>query len=146
MVPMLAEAWPSRSQIWRVNAATDVLPLVPVTAAIVAGWRGKKSRRRQRQRAPRIWRDDKGNAKARRRMITGYRNRARVDGGIDKARTIGLAAGERKEQIARLHRAAVDAKAFHFDSFRARFDRSVIAEEVAKFHVLPVRPGAARRG
>ena len=86
------------------------------------------------------------NAKARRRMITGYRNRARVDGGIDKARTIGLAAGERKEQIARLHRAAVDAKACHFDSFRARFDRSVIAEEVAKFHVLPVRPGAARRG
>ena len=40
MVPMLAEAWPSRSQIWRVNAATDVLPLVPVTAAIVAGCRG----------------------------------------------------------------------------------------------------------
>ncbi len=40
MVPMLAEAWPSRSQIWRVNAATDVLPLVPVTAAVVAGWRG----------------------------------------------------------------------------------------------------------
>jgi hypothetical protein len=40
MVPRLAEAWPSRSQIWRVNAATDVLPLVPVTAAVVAGWRG----------------------------------------------------------------------------------------------------------
>ena len=32
---------PSRSQIWRVNAATEVLPLVPVTAAIVAGWAGK---------------------------------------------------------------------------------------------------------
>ena len=25
---------------WRVNAATEVLPLVPVTAAIVPGWRG----------------------------------------------------------------------------------------------------------
>src|SRR6266851_1028334 len=36
MVPMLAEACPSRSQIWRVKAATEVLPLVPVTAAIVA--------------------------------------------------------------------------------------------------------------
>src|SRR6266446_781640 len=41
MVPMLAEPWPSRSQIWRVKAATEVLPLVPVTAAIVAGCRGK---------------------------------------------------------------------------------------------------------
>src|SRR6516165_405719 len=39
MVPMLAEAWPSRCQICRVNAATEVLPLVPVTAAIVAGCR-----------------------------------------------------------------------------------------------------------
>ena len=28
-------------QIWRVKAATDVLPLVPVTAAMVCGWRGK---------------------------------------------------------------------------------------------------------
>src|SRR5215472_4201919 len=30
---MLAAACPSAVQIWRVNAATDVLPLVPVTAA-----------------------------------------------------------------------------------------------------------------
>ena len=38
---MLAAAWPSADQIWRVNAATDVLPLVPVTAAITCGWREK---------------------------------------------------------------------------------------------------------
>ena len=38
---MLAEACPSRCQIWRVKAATEVLPLVPVTAAIVAGCCGK---------------------------------------------------------------------------------------------------------
>src|SRR6516225_1980440 len=38
---MLAAAWPSAVQIWRVNAATDVLPLVPVTAAITSGWREK---------------------------------------------------------------------------------------------------------
>src|SRR5262245_27608187 len=38
---MLAAAWPSAVQIWRVNAATDVLPLVPVTAAITRGWREK---------------------------------------------------------------------------------------------------------
>src|SRR5499426_2770332 len=35
-VPMLAAGWPSACQIWRVNAATDVLPLVPVTAAMAA--------------------------------------------------------------------------------------------------------------
>ena len=41
IVPMLAALWPSADQICRVKAATEVLPLVPVTAAIVAGWRGK---------------------------------------------------------------------------------------------------------
>ncbi len=38
---MLAAGLPSAAQIWRVKAATDVLPLVPVTAAITSGWRGK---------------------------------------------------------------------------------------------------------
>jgi len=37
IVPMLAETWPSRCQICRVNAATEVLPLVPVTPTVVAG-------------------------------------------------------------------------------------------------------------
>ena len=37
---MLAAASPRRAQIWRVNAATEVLPLVPVTAAMTPGWRG----------------------------------------------------------------------------------------------------------
>ena len=46
MVPMLAEAWPSRCQICRVKAATDVLPLVPVTAAMVCGLFRIKLRRR----------------------------------------------------------------------------------------------------
>ena len=41
MVPMLAACRPSAAQIWRVKAATEVLPLVPVTAAMVPGWRGK---------------------------------------------------------------------------------------------------------
>ena len=38
---MLAACSPVAAQIWRVKAATEVLPLVPVTAAIVSGWRGK---------------------------------------------------------------------------------------------------------
>ena len=54
MVPMLAAACPSAAQIWRVKAATEVLPLVPVTAAIIAGWRGIEFGRGERQRAPRI--------------------------------------------------------------------------------------------
>ena len=37
VVPMLAAAKPACSQICRVNEATDVLPLVPVTATIVSG-------------------------------------------------------------------------------------------------------------
>src|SRR5262245_18964586 len=41
MVPMLADSWPRLCQICRVKAATDVLPLVPVTAAMVCGCRGK---------------------------------------------------------------------------------------------------------
>ena len=35
MVPSEAALWPSAAKIWRVNSATEVLPLVPVTATIV---------------------------------------------------------------------------------------------------------------
>ena len=35
---MLADLWPRRSKIWRQKAATEVLPLVPVTATQVRGW------------------------------------------------------------------------------------------------------------
>ena len=36
-------------------------------------------------------------------------------GGIDEARAVGLAAGQRKEQIARLHHAAVEGESSHLD-------------------------------
>ena len=36
-VPMLAETWPSAAKIWRQKVATEVLPLVPVTATTTAG-------------------------------------------------------------------------------------------------------------
>jgi hypothetical protein len=42
VVPMLAAGLPSRSQICRVKEATEVLPLVPVTATIVRGCTPKK--------------------------------------------------------------------------------------------------------
>src|SRR5947208_13334606 len=73
-------------------------------------------------------------------MVTCYRDRPRLYRRIDEARTVGLAACQREEQVARLDGAAVDRKALHIDSFRLRSDRSVIAEEVAKFHRVPVRP------
>ena len=38
-VPMLADLRPSRWKIWRQKAAIEVLPLVPVTATQVFGWR-----------------------------------------------------------------------------------------------------------
>jgi hypothetical protein len=75
-------------------------------------------------------------------MVAGYRDCTRLYRRIDEAGAVSLAAGQRKEQIARLHGAAVDAEAFHIDSFRLRLDRSVIAEEVAKFHPVPVRTAA----
>ena len=37
MVPRLAEGMPCPSQSWRTKEATDVLPLVPVTATTVSG-------------------------------------------------------------------------------------------------------------
>ena len=40
IVPMLAASWPSAAQICRVKAATEVLPLVPVTAPTTRGCRG----------------------------------------------------------------------------------------------------------
>ena len=46
-----------------------------------------------------------------RRMIAGNRNRAGGNRRIDEARAVGLGAGQRKEQIARLHGAAIDGKA-----------------------------------
>ena len=36
-VPIEAARWPAMRQIWRVISATEVLPLVPVTATIVSG-------------------------------------------------------------------------------------------------------------
>src|SRR4051812_5756523 len=59
---------------------------------------------------------------------------------MDEARNVGLAAGNRKEEIARLDRAAVDRKTSDLNGRRLRLDHSIVAEEVAKSHGLPVRP------
>ncbi len=51
---MLAAGCPSAAQIWRVKAATEVLPLVPVTAAMVVRLARIEPRRGERERAARI--------------------------------------------------------------------------------------------
>ena len=58
---------PSTSQIWRTKAATDVLPLVPVTATTRSGWRAGEARRHARRAPARI-----GSA-----IVTGPRRRHR---------------------------------------------------------------------
>ena len=71
-------------------------------------------------------------------MIARYRNGAGGNRGIDEARAIGLGAGEREEQVARLHRAAVHGQAGDLGRSRDRYldrlrvDRGVIAEQVAE--------------
>ena len=101
-----------------------------------------KFRRSQRQRAARIFADDEGNARAFQPMVACDSNGTGHNGRIYKTRTVSLAARERKEQIARLHRAAVDGQPPHLDRIARSVDRGVSAKEVAKSHAVPVR----RRG
>lgn len=109
--------------------------------------------RGQRQRAARIRRHDEGHATiARGGMVARDRNGSGGNRCIDESGAIGLAAGQREEQIARLYRPAVHREALDLgrpcdlgrigghDRIRLRLDRGVIAEEVAKSHDLPVRP------
>ena len=105
----------------------------------------KESCRGQRQRAARIGRHHEGNVGAVRPMLACNRDRARRDGRFDEARAVGLAAGKRKEQIARLHDAAVDGKPPHLDRLGVRIDRGISAEEIAKSHAVPFRPAAGPR-
>ena len=102
-------------------------------------------RRRQRQRAARIWCHHERHAAAACRMVACDRHCACGNRGIDKARTVGLAARQRKEQVARLHRAAVDGNARYLDRIARGVDRGIGAKEVAKSHAVPVRPAASSR-
>jgi hypothetical protein len=67
-------------------------------------------------------------------VVAGDRHSARRDRGIDKARAVGLAACECKEQIAGLDHAAVHGKAGDIDRRGPRVYLGLVAEEVAKLH------------
>src|ERR1700692_4194829 len=123
---MLAALKPNALQICRVKAATDVLPLVPVTAAMVLGWRGKNfaaaSASARRAFATRTNAASRGAAPAPpavpnphdprvrrggRRLLGEDRNAARRDRWRDEARAVGLVAGNGDEDLATLGGAAV---------------------------------------
>jgi hypothetical protein len=91
-------------------------------------------RRGQRQCAARIGRGDERHRNMRRRLISCNRHGAARDRRIDEARTIGLAACQREEQIARPDHAAIHGKARDVDGPGLPVDLDLVAEEVAKLH------------
>ena len=148
MVPMLAACKPSALQICRVKAATEVLPLVPVTAAMVPGWRGKNFAAAKRQRAARVGDLHEGDVVGqpvrallgRDRHRAGRRRRAR------EMRAVGLGAGDGDEQEARLDLAAVGGNAGDLDAPRsAASKRASSSGRSASLHRGSVlRAGQAR--
>jgi hypothetical protein len=75
-------------------------------------------------------------------MVGGHRDRTGRNRGVDETRTVGFAACEREEKIARFHHAAVDGEAGDVNRRSLRIDPGVIAKKVAKSHSL----GPAGRG
>ena len=114
MVPSDAALRPSAAKIWRVKSATEVLPLVPVTATIVSGCAREEARRHQGQRAARLGRCQHGHAPG----AGDIGARLDQDGGSPlgdrighEARAVGLGSGQRREQPAGPHLAAVGREA-----------------------------------
>ncbi len=99
---MLAAGRPSAVQIWRVKAATEVLPLVPVTAAMVPRLARKECRRGQRQRAAGVVHRHEGDAVGQSLGPLFGDNRRGAGGGrlLGEMRAVGLGAGDGDEQEA----------------------------------------------
>ncbi len=151
---MLAAAWPASSQIWRVKAATEVLPLVPVTATMVSGWRGKifaasfaSARRGSSTR--KTWRAIDAD-----RSALGGDDSCRAApgriGGVGGA--VGLAAGDRDEDHARRDLARIRGHSRDLGGGDAAFGAEQTGE-VVELHRNPVvkteryraHPQAARK-
>ena len=137
MVPMLAASSPSAVQIWRVKAATEVLPLVPVTAAIVAGWRGIEFGRGQRERAARIGNLDQRDAVGQRLVGTALRHdrdRARRQGLRQKASPSALVPGTATNMKPALDGAAVGRQTLDRERVETRFASGVFGQKVTQLH------------
>ena len=104
MVPMLAACNPSALQICRVKAATEVLPLVPVTAAMVPGWRGKNFAAASASARRALLTGTKATVGGQpvRALLGGDRHRAGRRRLLGEMRAVGLGAGNGEEQEARL--------------------------------------------
>ena len=142
---MLAARCPSAVQICRVKAATDVFPLVPVTAATMRGWRGKNlaaitasARRALSTRAKAASLRERNL-----RPALGHdRRRAGSERGRDEGQPVSLAAGNRDERIAAPDRAAVSRHPGDVEIGVAGLDLRVCGQDLAKLHggSVDVRP------
>ena len=132
-------ASPSAAQICRVKAATEVLPLVPVTAAMVAGWRGKNfaAASASARRALATCTKATLPGSPSRPLLGGDRHRAGRRRLLGEMRAVGLGAGDGDEQEARLDLAAVGGNAGDLDAGKlrelARIEPGVL-QEVGEFH------------
>jgi hypothetical protein len=63
-------------------------------------------------------------------MIADHSHCAGRNRSIDKARAVGLAAGEREEEIAGLDHAAVERNAAHVERCDSGLDRGIIAQKI----------------
>ena len=133
-VPIDAAEWPSAVQICRVNAATEVLPLVPVTAAMIVGLARIKLGGHQGERAPRILDPDERDAGGQRRIrrpLRDHRHRAGADRGADELQPVGLAARDGNEHVAGLDRAAVGRHAADIEIGGAMLALGVGRQDIA---------------
>ena len=117
-VPRLAARNPSAVQIWRTKEVTEVLPLVPVTATTVLGWRAKK----RAAISARRWRGSlssmTGSEVEGRAHSLGDEDRGStpLHGLVDEARAVRLHAGKRGEEIAGHNLAAVGGEPRYRDA------------------------------
>src|SRR5262249_33130650 len=117
------------------KAATDVFPLVPVTAAITWGWRGKNAA--APSGAARVSDLDKCDTlrKRRRRRPLGHDGRsARRQRLRDESESVGLRPRHRYEQVARFDHATVGADACDLERGKARGADGIGGEKVGKLH------------
>src|SRR5262249_33627311 len=152
IVPMLAALWPSADQICRVNAATEVLPLVPVTAAIVPGWREKNlaaARPSARRTLGTCTSATPSGTAIARSAHTAPAPAARACGERrrNEGRTVLPGARHGDEQEARFHGTAVDGQSRDRERVEARLAAALLAQEIAQPHgSLGSLPGLTRAG
>ena len=137
MVPMLAASKPSAAQIWRVKAATEVFPLVPVTAAMIWGWSEKNLAAASASERRASWTFTKATPVG--SGVCGTRSAMMAAAPAASAsatnrRPSSLAARHGHEQVARLDGTAVRADAVELERREARVADGIHGEQVLELH------------